>query len=313
MSRQTRVYGYGVFFLPQRTQRPQRACELCVLCGLQDLIAEGRGRDLRIAGALGSIDEKIELNRRKIAELEALAKTIYDYWFVQFDFPDATGRPYKSSGGKMVWNGQLKREVPEGWEVRPLSTFSERITKGTTPTSIGCSFTNKGVRFIKIENIMNGTIEVDNTSNYISEQTDSKMARSRLCESDLLITIAGRLGDVAIVPKRILPANTNQAVGIVRLNQDSLPIVHYLSMYLSTVQMKTRLQTMNAQSIQKNLNLENVGQIDILCEYAVMSKFENYIRPIRKNLECLHEEFETLTMQRDELLPLLMNGQVKVG
>lgn len=77
--------------------------------------------------------------------------------------------------------------------------------------------------------------------------------------------------------------------------------------------MKTRLQTMNAQSIQKNLNLENVGQIDILCEYAVMSKFENYIRPIRKNLECLHEEFETLTMQRDELLPLLMNGQVKVG
>jgi len=268
---------------------------------------------LRIAGVLGSIDEKIELNRRKIAELEALAKTIYDYWFVQFDFPDANGRPYKSSGGKMVWNEQLKREVPGGWEVRPLSTFSERITKGTTPTSIGCSFTNKGVRFIKVENIMNGTIEVDNTSNYISEQTDSKMARSRLCESDLLITIAGRLGDVAIVPKRILPANTNQAVGIVRLNQDSLPIVHYLSMYLSTVQMKTRLQTMNAQSIQKNLNLENVGQIDILCEYAVMSKFENYIRPIRENLECLHEEIETLTMQRDELLPLLMNGQVKVG
>ena len=277
------------------------------------MITEGRSRDLRIAGVLGSIDEKIELNRRKIAELEALAKTIYDYWFVQFDFPDANGKPYKSSGGKMVWNEQLKREVPGGWEVRPLSTFSERITKGTTPTSIGCSFTNKGVRFIKVENIMNGTLEVDNTSNYISEQTDSKMARSRLCESDLLITIAGRLGDVAIVPKRILPANTNQAVGIVRLNQDSLPIVHYLSMYLSTVQMKTRLQTMNAQSIQKNLNLENVGQIDILCEYAVMSKFENYIRPIRENLECLHEEIETLTMQRDELLPLLMNGQVKVG
>ena len=73
-----------------------------------------------IAGLLGSIDEKIELNRRKIAELEALAKTIYDYWFVQFDFPDKNGRPYKSSGGKMVWNEQLKCEVPEGWKVGDL-------------------------------------------------------------------------------------------------------------------------------------------------------------------------------------------------
>ena len=70
---------------------------------------------LRIAGILGSLDEKIELNRKKIAELEALAKTIYDYWFVQFDFPDKNGKPYKSSGGKMLWNEQLKREVPEGW------------------------------------------------------------------------------------------------------------------------------------------------------------------------------------------------------
>ena len=78
---------------------------------------------LRIAGLLGSIDEKIELNRRKIAELEALAKTLYDYWFVQFDFPDKNGRPYKSSGGKMVWNDQLKREVPEGWEVKDLKSI----------------------------------------------------------------------------------------------------------------------------------------------------------------------------------------------
>ena len=94
---------------------------------------------LRIAGVLGSIDEKIELNRRKIAELEALAKTIYDYWFVQFDFPDATGRPYKSSGGKMVWNGQLKREVPEGWEVVLLSNLCSISTKQCVPSKMDCN------------------------------------------------------------------------------------------------------------------------------------------------------------------------------
>ena len=89
--------------------------------------------NLRIAGVLGSIDEKIELNRKKIAELEALAKTIYDYWFVQFDFPDANGKPYKSSGGEMMYNEKLKREIPEGWEVKTLSSilsFSNGINYG---------------------------------------------------------------------------------------------------------------------------------------------------------------------------------------
>ena len=91
------------------------------------MIAEGRGRDLPIAGILGSLDEKIELNRKKIAELEALAKTIYDYWFVQFDFPDKNGKPYRSSGGKVVWSEQLKRESAAGWEVRPLEEACKRM------------------------------------------------------------------------------------------------------------------------------------------------------------------------------------------
>ena len=75
----------------------------------------------RIGDILSALDAKIELNNRINAELEKMAKTIYDYWFVQFDFPDANGKPYKSSGGKMVWSNELKREIPEGWEVLQLS------------------------------------------------------------------------------------------------------------------------------------------------------------------------------------------------
>ena len=76
-----------------------------------------------ISNVLSKIDKKIDLNNKINAELESIAKLIYDYWFVQFDFPDSNGRPYKNSGGKMVWNEELKREIPEGWEVHRLSKY----------------------------------------------------------------------------------------------------------------------------------------------------------------------------------------------
>ena len=84
----------------------------------------------KIANALTAIDRKIALNRKRIATLEAMAKEIYDYWFVQFDFPDAHGRPYKSSGGAMVYNPDLKREIPKGWEVRMLSEAVKELNSG---------------------------------------------------------------------------------------------------------------------------------------------------------------------------------------
>ena len=264
-----------------------------------------------IAGVLGSIDEKIELNRKKIAELEALAKTIYDYWFVQFDFPDKNGKPYKSSGGKMVWNEQLKREVPEGWEVVPLSSLAEKITKGTTPTSIGASFSESGIRFIKVENVV-GERLVLTPETFISAETHARMARSSLEKNDLLMTIAGRLGDVAIVPHQILPSNTNQAVGIVRFKSEYLYVASYVHAYLSTKQMHKKLQNLNAQSIQKNLNLEIVGQIDILFDPIVVHQFTDVIENIVEGIFDLQEANREFIRHRDMLLPLLMNGQVEI-
>ena len=265
--------------------------------------------NLRIAGVLGSIDEKIELNRKKIAELEALAKTIYDYWFVQFDFPNANGNPYKSSGGKMVWNEQLKREVPERWGVVSLSSLTERITKGTTPTSIGASFTSSGVRFIKVENIVDSRLNITPEA-FISEETNARLKRSTLKKNDLLMTIAGRLGDVALVPPQTLPANTNQAVGIIRFAGSKEYAASYVHMYLATPQMHTKLQALNAQSIQKNLNLEIIGNIEILFESDTVRKFTMISDEILNRIFALQEENQLLTINRDALLPLLMNGQV---
>ena len=266
---------------------------------------------LRIAAILGSIDEKIELNRKKITELEALAKTIYDYWFVQFDFPDKNGKPYKSSGGKMVWNEQLKREIPEGWEVKKLSNYTVKITKGTTPTSIGASFSESGIRFIKVENIINGYL-ISTPETFISHDIHMRMSRSSLEKNDLLITIAGRLGDVAIVPEQILPANTNQAVGIIRFKHEFIKTVPYVHAYLSSKQMYSKIQNLNAQSIQKNLNLEIVGQIDVLFDSVVVNHFSTFMETIFEDIFYLQEYNHKLISLRDTLLPLLMNGQVEV-
>lgn len=89
----------------------------------------------KIADFLNQIDEKIAINKKENETLEAMAKQLYDYWFVQFDFPDANGRPYKTSGGKMVWNETLKREIPEGWEVKALSELSDNEMCSIMPTS----------------------------------------------------------------------------------------------------------------------------------------------------------------------------------
>ena len=128
------------------------------------MIAEGRGRDLPIAGILGSLDEKIELNRKKIAELEALAKTIYDYWFVQFDFPDKNGKPYKSSGGKMVWNEKLKREIPAGWEVKPLEKACKRIQSGGTPESNNEAFYSGDIPWFTTQELIDSWVFCSNRS-----------------------------------------------------------------------------------------------------------------------------------------------------
>ena len=97
-----------------------------------DIWLPSKSQQDKIANILSTIDEKIEVNNKISAKLEAMAKLIYDYWFVQFDFPDENGKPYKSSGGKMVYNEELKREIPEGWEVKKLGD-AVRTTLGGTP------------------------------------------------------------------------------------------------------------------------------------------------------------------------------------
>ncbi len=109
----------------------------------------------KMVSILSKIDAKIEINNQINQELEAMAKTLYDYWFLQFDFPDQNGKPYKSSGGKMVYNPELKREIPEGWGVEKLGDIAN-ITMGQSPKGTSYNEVGEGMLFFRVRQILVG-------------------------------------------------------------------------------------------------------------------------------------------------------------
>ena len=134
------------------------------------------GLKSKIVNVLSALDDKIELNNRINAELESMAKTLYDYWFVQFDFPDTNGKPYKSSGGKMVYSKELKREIPEGWEVKSLFE-SSHVQYGFPFSTEYFNEDKRGVPVIRIRDILENSIscysaEEDIDNKYLLEIGD---------------------------------------------------------------------------------------------------------------------------------------------
>ena len=256
---------------------------------------------LRIAGILGSLDEKIELNRKKIAELEALAKTIYDYWFVQFDFPDKNGKPYKSSGGKMVWNEQLKREVPEGWGVGNLYDIAN------FENGLACQrFRPKGdepsLPVIKIREMHDG---INPDTERVSANIPEK---HRIADGNLLFSWSASLeamiwcgGDGGLNQHifKVTPRGEYSVEYVYR--QLASYIVAFAKMAEAR---KTTMGHITADHIKQS-------QV-ILPSTEILSRFAVSIKPIFERRIVLQKETRSLVAQRDTLLPLLMNGQVAV-
>jgi type I restriction enzyme S subunit len=237
------------------------------------------------------------LNRKKIAELEALAKTIYDYWFVQFDFPDKNGKPYKSSGGKMVWNEQLKREIPDGWEVKRLPELAEYLFGYPFDSSL-FNNTNIGFPIVRIRNVKDG-ITQDRT-------TESTNKDYIISNGDFLIGMDGYFdmnhwtgGDAYLVQRTC------------RIKAKEALYNGWLSLALYTP----------IKHLEKSLSgatLAHLGKLhldEILLTLPTKSITEAALTLINTTIQrkvSLGVEVQKLAKQRDTLLPLLMNGQVEV-
>ena len=240
----------------------------------------------RIGDIFSSIDQKIALNRAINDNLEAMAKQLYDYWFVQFDFPNEEGKPYKSSGGKMVWNEKLKREIPEGWEVVSIGDILDKVQ--STP------------RLMTNEYMLNGQYPIiDQTVNvYYAGFTDREDAVSRQYPAVVF-------GDHSCAVKYINFPFVRGADGTqVMLSKDDRISVEFL--YFATKNIPLREGYARHYSILKeSYIIAPTIYIAKLYQKLAVKQFE-LITSNRK-------EIIELSKQRDELLPLLMNGQVSVN
>jgi len=254
----------------------------------------------KIAAVLSALDAKIELNNRINAELEKMAKTIYDYWFVQFDFPDANGKPYKSSGGKMVWSNELKREIPEGWEVLQLSNkliFEKGIEPGSAKYTAKKETTNH-IKFIRIGDIEN------NDSSIFIDNSDNKYATVN--KKDVVVTFDGSVGKVAFGFEGAYSSGLRKIYDKFGLIDNSL--IYFL--FKDERLIKT-IHKYATGSILLHAGA-SINNLKIPYDEEKYLQFQNIIKPFFSKMVMNNQQNQTLAELRDWLLPMLMNGQVKV-
>lgn len=264
----------------------------------------------KIANILSAIDDKIQINHQINQELEAMAKTLYDYWFVQFDFPDQNGKPYKSSGGKMVYNPELKREIPEGWEVEKLGELIQ-LERGVTyaKSDIVEKTTNDAIGVLRATNITRNVMDLNDLVYLTKDKINNKQI---IKQNETLIVMSSgskeHLGKNAI-------NYYEEVIGFGAFCSKIVPQKYsaYINTFLQSSEFKCYLLK---QSMGTNINnLTNSDILDcriILPNEEILDKFENMVE---KNIKLISNNYiqnQELTQLRDWLLPMLMNGQVKV-
>ena len=264
----------------------------------------------KIASILSNLDAKIELNSRINTELEAMAKTVYDYWFVQFDFPNADGKPYRTEGGKMVWSEALKREIPEGWEMKRLGSILlcnyKTIKKGEG---------YENINYLDTSNLTNNLIENVQKINLKTENLPSRAQRIIQTNDILYSTVRPNQCHFGIIKNPI--ENMIASTGFAQLTSKLSTIKNeFVYMYLSSEFAINRLDQIASSSVSA---YPSISPTDILNLPIAIPKDHNIIESICEVLEPIYskiainqKETQHLTQLRDWLLPMLMNGQVLV-
>ena len=241
----------------------------------------------RIGNIFSAIDQKIALNRAINHNLEAMAKQLYDYWFVQFDFPNEEGKPYRSSGGKMVWNDELKREIPEGWAVETIGTYAH-VRRGSTITKAQTA---------------EGKIKV------VAAAIEHSFLHNKANRDAYVITVSASGANAGFINFWREPIYASDC-STIQCNK----IEETLYCYYWILHFQELLFAQQIGAAQPHVYPEHINKIPIVIPSPdILAKIKDLLMDSNQKQSEISREIESLSKRRDQLLPLLMNGQVSVN
>lgn len=247
----------------------------------------------KISSILELLDEKIKLNNEINKNLEEQAQAIFKSWFVDLE-------PF---GGIQ----------PSEMQFIPLQELCKVVTKGTTPTTLGKSFTSTGINFIKAESILDNHSIDSSKFAFIDEETNALLKRSVIKANDIVFTIAGTLGRFAMVDNSVLPANTNQAVAIIRPDETKVTPAYLYSFFIGNWHNEYYSKRIQ-QAVQANLSLTTIKSLPIaVLKNTTMNNYDKLVSPLFALMKSNEEENRRLSKLRDTLLPRLMSGELDVS
>lgn len=258
-----------------------------------------------LSGVLRALDAKIACNNRINAELEAMAKTLYDYWFVQFEFPDANGTPYKSSGGKMDYNATLKREIPEGWEGSSVLAVAD-LLGGGTPTKKKPEYWSGHIPFFTPTDA-DGTIFKFSTVDYITDEGLKGSSTKLFSKHTVFITARGSVG-------RLVLAGVDMAMNQSCYALSAKAGISHVFLFFLAKELIHHLQVKSSGSIFDSIVSNDIELTKLaIPKGEVIEKFAAIVEPAFEKISNNTKENHQLAQLRDWLLPLLMNGQVTIS
>lgn len=275
---------------------------------LRDLdIPEYTENSKKVVQVLSALDDKIALNKKMNQKLEAMAKRLYDYWFVQYDFPDKNGLPYKTTGGPMTYNPTLKREIPVGWEVKQICDIA-KIFNGSTPSTTEEGNYGGEIVWITPKDLSDQNCKfVYQGARNITQAGYDSCSTTMVPKGTVVMSSRAPIGLLSIAQCDLC---TNQ--GFKNMVPNDMADSKYL--YYTIQQHIPQIQNLGTGTTFKEVSKDELGRFAILYPpKKLITTFEEKMAPIFDVQFNKVKEISRLTTLRDKLLPLLMNGQVVVG
>lgn len=265
----------------------------------------------KISSILSNLDEKILVNKKILSNLDQLSQALFKQWFIDFEFPNEEGKPYKSSGGAM---GESELgEIPGNWNIKDLKSVLKTVIdyRGKTPKKLGSEWIESGIPAISAKNIKNKTLVNTDKIKYISRETYLKWMQTKLESEDILLTSEAPLGETFYLAEKEEYC-LSQRLYALRANRNIINST-YLWELVNSDLFQNYLQGKATGSTVQGIRQKELMKIPVMVpEERILESFERLVKPLLKKNYCLAKENNTLSEIRDTLLPKLLSGEIEI-